>query len=322
MNGTGTLDCTSEVIRWDTWLIYLFRGEISQGLAIWTETAFPILFFTSRGVGTGQCTSVQLIRNTVPDYVWQLPDNPHPIDDINGDGRWICSPAGATRPSVFATEGNRWILPVDATLDFVAMNVVDRFHQAGDVNHDGYRDLLSVDYSPGPWGSYVTVHWGCSWPDPTPALVLDYAEAPFDFVPFQTGGGLGDVSGDGVDDFALSTVGSAWGQRGTVFLYGGQDLDANPPRPELPSDVRVSVYPNPFNADATFEITLPAYADEELDLKLVNVLGRWCGRKRGARRRPFGGYRFHRGIFLASGIYLLSVSSPKQTAITKFVVLK
>jgi hypothetical protein len=90
---------------------------------------------------------------------------------------------------------------------------------AGDVNGDGYADLVvgggpagtAAVYLGGPGGLATT-------PATTLAGVTDGAEGPAWLV---TVAGAGDVNGDGYGDVAVAGFGGGWGALGGVFVYLG-----------------------------------------------------------------------------------------------------
>lgn len=100
---------------------------------------------------------------------------------------------------------------------------------AGDVNGDGYDDLILGavgDSSDANQPGWAYLYLGGASPDTTPDLVLT-GEAMGDR--FGTSvGTTGDIDGDGYDDFLVGAV-HAGGDSGRVYVYhGGPGLDAVP----------------------------------------------------------------------------------------------
>ncbi len=262
--------------------------------------------------------------DSFPDYIWEFPDTPHPVKDLNDDSfADLVSSIG--NGTINVRFGSQTIdSTIDATLSFVPFNVPTRIFSAGDLNHDGYNDLIALD-SYELWGSYVTVHFGGAWINPQPQLVLDCWDAPFGGVPFETAAGLGDVDGDGVDDFAVSTLEHPMDDRGTVFIYGGVRLEADDPPTAIPQDFTVDVFPNPFNAATTLRFEVPLGASR-LAMSVFNTVGQEVYQTEISANTQTIEFHFEGkdrwGIPLSSGIYFLRSSFGQLNTMTKLVVLK
>ena len=90
-----------------------------------------------------------------------------------------------------------------------------------------------------------------------------------------TAAGLGDVNGDGLGDFAIGVWNDTFGPwRGRCVIISGDTLrvSAHPSRPELPKDIKVQIYPNPFNSETVIRLTLP-WSQRLNDLVIYNGLG-------------------------------------------------
>ncbi|MBI2426799.1 MAG: FG-GAP repeat protein [Candidatus Kerfeldbacteria bacterium] len=114
--------------------------------------------------------------------------------------------------------------------ELVGPNTFDYFgniEAMGDFNHDGYDDIVAglPNNSDGaPYAGKVFVYYGSSRMDALPDKQI------VSFVENEGFGSnvdsIGDVNGDGIDDFAVAN-GKPWnGERGRVYIYfGGQPLD-------------------------------------------------------------------------------------------------
>jgi hypothetical protein len=171
--------------------------------------------------------------DTVPDYRWEVAGIPYPVGDLNGDGYDDLASSVGNGTILIRYGGVTLDTTVDVVLNFVPMNVPNHLLRAGDLNHDGYQDLLCIDYSPDPNGSWVTIHMGGPSPNPQPAFTLDWRDPPYNWMPFEETAALGDVDGDSVDDFMVTAVEGSGFHRGVAVIYGGQRTGASDPRPPI-----------------------------------------------------------------------------------------
>jgi glucuronoarabinoxylan endo-1,4-beta-xylanase len=107
-----------------------------------------------------------------------------------------------------------------------------------------------------------------------------------------------------------------------VILSGDTTLraDADEPRAALPSDLHVTVFPNPFNYQTTIRVDVPVFA-ARLDLSLYNLLGQAV--QEATLRNVLGmtQYHFDAGA-LATGVYLLRVQAGSLINTQKLMVLR
>jgi hypothetical protein len=128
-----------------------------------------------------------------------------------------------------------------------------------------------------------------------------------------------------VDDFAVSAVGDQaefmW--RGiAAVIAGDSDIQASAEdgRPEVPQELAVSVYPNPFNSATTIELSIPL-TSSPLELTLYNTLGQVAYHE---TLRPTGPTIRHTlsAEGLASGVYVLACKEGEFRQNAKLVVMK
>jgi len=196
---------------------------------------------------------------------------------------------------------------------------------AGDFNGDGYHDVaMATSYCSDSWYGKLTLHLGGSWLNPEPTFVVYGWTEPLNLIGIRTAVNLGDVNRDGVDDLAIGANDNVprAGWRGkTVVLAGDTSLiaDTENPRPELPNQLHVNVYPNPFNSETTILLNVPLYSPEVF-LTVYNLLGQevWQTTLRNVADRTR--YDFHATGF-SSGVYLLHVKTGSFTNTQKVVIL-
>ena len=197
---------------------------------------------------------------------------------------------------------------------------------AGDFNNDTYHDLIlfSPTTSENMFGA-LTLHLGHPWLYPNPAFIIEGWSEPLNLIGIWTATGLGDINGDSIDDIAVG----AWddfaylGWRGRCVILSGDDTliaDADDARPEIPHEIAVNVYPNPFNSSTTVELTLPAHMNEA-DLQVFNLLGQQVFKSTLEVAGNEITYHYNAND-LSTGVYLLRVSADDLSTTTKLMILK
>lgn len=163
---------------------------------------------------------------------------------------------------------------IDTIPDIVITERMTIAKAAGDLNTDGYNDLI-ISY-PLPFGGngYVSIYFGGPAMDSLPDIRIRNRDFDrfYDFFGMDCAG-IGDFNGDGIDDFAFSAVNAA--NRGQVFIFSGLGPATDVPyefEETLPDNYSLSNnYPNPFNPSTTIEFSLPRRAHTTLEI--FNVLG-------------------------------------------------
>ena len=137
---------------------------------------------------------------------------------------------------------------------------------------------------------------------------------------------LGDINGDGANDFLVSEIfgGPSDNSEGQVYLYLGDSafvISAEPDKPILPTSyLTLQAYPNPFNASTTIKYSIPSKSLVRLDI--YNIRGELIEtltdrvHEAGEYRVTFDGNR------LSSGIYFMSLNSLREREVTKILLLK
>ncbi len=163
--------------------------------------------------------------------------------DVNGDGRADLVGGAPYDDAGGGNAGRAYVLdmgPPPAVahrleLTFTDTDALGRVGNAvgtaGDVNGDGYADLIVGQYMSDAGGTYAGrayIHFGGPAADSIPDLVMTGAAA-YDYFGYAVGT-AGDVNGDGFDDWLVGAMqNDASGQdAGAVYLYyGGASPDAN-----------------------------------------------------------------------------------------------
>lgn len=157
--------------------------------------------------------------------------------DMNGDGRadLICPrwPGGQVYLG-----GDEMTNASDFTLNFGCGDGPHYVSNAGDVNHDGFEDVVILDNSCG----RLAVYLGYFWINTDPVFSLETISDPFDLNAVSCADGVGDVNGDGIEDMAIgATSNEAGAVPGRVVILTGDSTLRIPAteRPLLARRIRV-----------------------------------------------------------------------------------
>ncbi|HPM36410.1 MAG TPA: T9SS type A sorting domain-containing protein [candidate division Zixibacteria bacterium] len=249
------------------------------------------------------------------------------LTDVNGDGwddffihyrggsgdslSWIHfgGPAFDTVPDVILTTRNQ------------------KARLAGDVNHDGYADLITGYATSFSGLGYADIYLGGPDFDSIPDVVIDHSmfSGYYNYFGHEVAG-IGDVNGDGIDDFAVASSRGS-GYPWVIFIFAGWDDavsvdDTLDPEPALPTNFTLDQnYPNPFNPITTISFSLPRA--ETVTLRILNALGQTVAVLINEQRLGPGEHAVvWEAEGYASGVYLyeLEYSSGQQSR--KMVLIK
>lgn len=257
-----------------------------------------------------------------PDQMWDL----DVLVDLNGDGASELFGTRAFNDLIVVIRGRRHIpLFSDYELNTPAGGVFDRMVGIGDFNNDGFGDCIGItNANNGAWWGVFSIYLGYFWLNRDPVITVYGRAQPYNLIGPRSAAGLGDVNGDGVDDFIVGT----WhddvdGMRGKAIVFAGdQDYHVSfgGGAPLIPEELEIRVSPNPFNVHARIDLSLPFHVTT-LDITIYNVLGQVL---ESATLRPFGGRVTHyfNGQALPSGLYLIMAQAGNLVETSKLLLLK
>lgn len=199
---------------------------------------------------------------------------------------------------------------------------------AGDVNRDGYPDLLTTFHLSIPGTGHFNIYFGGPDCDSIPDIQVNSFEMPGLLHDFGMDcRGVGDFDGDGTDDYAISANNSL--SRGIVYIFAGEALGTDVEidyEPVLPESIELGQnFPNPFNPQTTIRFSLPVRS--EIELTIHNLLGQNI-RTLAKRSLSAGEHQLfwdgtdNNGEQVASGMYFYKLKSADRILSRKMLLLK
>lgn len=246
--------------------------------------------------------------------------------DLNGDGWDDLFVAGD------GLDDTSWVYfggpTIDSIPDLVIPLYINHAAPAGDINSDGYADLIAsyeVSFS---GDGRVYVFYGGPGLDAVPDIrINNYDDEIFETAFGMDVAGLGDYNGDGIDDFAFSAM-DVW-SKGVVHIYSGTGSPVDVPyeyEPTLPDVFKLyQNYPNPFNS--TTKISFDLASRTSATLSIVNMLGQEVVSLID-KELPAGHYTFEwdgrnsQSQSVNSGVYLFRLSTRQGIVSRKMLLLK
>ncbi len=203
------------------------------------------------------------------------------IADMNGDGKddWLHRDWTNQYPSFFGTHKmtNGGYPPHENILGYRRMAFgadagpgEDPPYNIGDINGDGYQDAVFTANS-----SSIYLFTGGP-PVKVEANQKFYSSGWGNNSTMRGKSVIGDVTGDGVDDLALTDIDYLGGRsHGFAVIYAGDTSWVTTSLKEgneelLPTNLTLEAYPNPFNPATTVRFTIPTAGSVNLSVYTVS----------------------------------------------------
>jgi len=273
--------------------------------------------------------------DTIPDVILNPPSYLTPglaaafgsklfaVGDLNNDNL-ADFVVGASRTPLLYFGGN----PFDTLPRFVLDRIADHFVNGGDINYDGFNDLL-VGRDEFPITGFAYVYYGGLSMDSVRDLEIRELDLPFLARGFgQTVAGLGDIDGNGSNDFAVGSTSNTDPDRGYLWVFNGllPSTDVEDGKALLPRDFTLNQnYPNPFNATTVIPYSLSRKSLVRLEVfnilgNVVNVLVE-AEQSAGNHKAQWDGMDSI-GRMLSSGIYIYRLKVGNQSETKKMVLMR
>jgi hypothetical protein len=220
----------------------------------------------------------------------------------------------------------------DTVYDYLLDSYITKVTNSGDINGDGFADLIAKSGRFAPYGNVDVFLCGDVF-DTQVDDEIKRSDLPpifLDYIGWQLST-AGDFNGDGMDDFMFSCQNFAHGEPNDVFIIGGSmdivtDVVNNEPETLPTRSILHQNYPNPFNAGTTIEFTLPR--KDAVTLTIYNILGQRVANRVNNKSYSAGMHsvswdgRMADGRVAPSGVYLYRLKGSQVSQVRKMVLMK
>ncbi len=320
------------------------NGDNFDDIAIYEWTGYPIQAETHYYIFFGNTEF-----DTIPDIVIYGEDYYPEIDianssalirNLNGDNYSdLVISAGRTTNTVVFCGSDSMDTEIDLILegfDPVPQNYALYVSLAGDVNGDGFGDIITSQPGGDTYGSLVLVFLGSPWMDGEPDMRWMCWGTSWEGCGTTLTEG-GDINGDGVDDIIWGAY-DDFHTEGCVDIWlGDTSFIVNVPEENqsyLPVSFNLlSPYPNPFNSQLTIPLEFFPSMTGDFSLKIYNILGEEVADlttkalkviSSGTSGKIKISWDAHdvNGVKLSSGLYFVELRSKSLSQVEKVVLLR
>ena len=260
------------------------NGDNYDDVAIYEWTGYPNQAETNYYIffGNTEFDTIPDIMIYGEDYYpeFDLVNSSALVRNLNGDAFSDLVISGGSANNVVVFYGSD---SVDTEIDLV-LEGFDPYPQAdgvgvsgvGDVNRDGYGDIIASQLGGDTDGSVVLVFLGSPWMDGQPDMEWWCWGTPWEGCGRTKVVG-GDINGDGIDDIIWGAY-DDFHTEGCVDIWlGDTTFVVNvPEETQIPIPYSFQLfppYPNPFNSQLTIPLEVFPGMTDDLSLKIYNILG-------------------------------------------------
>lgn len=210
------------------------------------------------------------------------------------------------------------------TSSYVTLPVGYSISSAGDLNRDGYQDVIASD-DKYPQSTYI--FYGSSEMDGEADIILRAEDTTLAGFGIKVAG-LNDINGDGYDEIMVSSSGDSLRQ-GIIFIYTSCPTsiqEPTDPKEKTSFDLHQN-YPNPFNHSTLIRYSLNAKGRTIVTLRIYNILGQVVrtlvdtDQATGKYKVLWDGEDQSAGT-VSSGIYFYQLKMGDLSAVKEMVFLK
>jgi hypothetical protein len=200
---------------------------------------------------------------------------------------------------------------------YTGYDIVTALASAGDVNHDGYNDIIAGNFG----ANLVKVFYGGN-PMNSSADLTFYAHT-------YCVGCAGDVDGNGVDDLFYHEKYFGSGANGQIFIWGDTTFNAVNENPSIsiPTDFSLQQnYPNPFNSCTGISFYRGVFS-QSLYLNIYNIQGQKVYTLKDDSEPNCNIHWVWNGqnqnnVLLTSGVYFLELTDGKTKQVKKMELIR
>ncbi|MFH2035978.1 MAG: T9SS type A sorting domain-containing protein [Candidatus Zixiibacteriota bacterium] len=215
----------------------------------------------------------------------------------------------------------------DSIPDEIIVPQFENLDLIGDVNNDTFPDFIASEDNQ---NGRAWIYYGGPDFDGINDMKVNYFIAETENFGRNVKG-LGDVNGDGIDDFAIAAIVDDQSvNSGIVFIYAGYngtptDINESDDNIILENYYLKQNYPNPFNPTTTIEFELTRKSNVELTV--YDILGRKVANLIN-QQMPVGSHtinwygRNQNGDNVASGIYFYKIKTDQFSDTKKMVLVR
>jgi hypothetical protein len=249
------------------------------------------------------------------------------VNDLNGDGYDEFALEGGADTALYVFFGRDKLRTVpDLLLRGTGSYIADRITSVGDVNGDGYNDIITGNTAA--WGGLGEVLLYLGHPGMNGEFDVGWTGFTGEWIGAgQAVAWCGDVNGDSLNDIMFSSYDPNFATRnGRVDIFGGDTslivrVNDNNLHDILPNNFQLHQnYPNPFNPSTTISYSLPN--TEWISIKMYDMLGKEVMSLYEGRQTAGNYSLILDATDISTGVYFIRMSAGRFAQTTKLIYAK